>query len=106
MLIFFGLVFIGLPIAYSNGGTIDQFHERLPLSFFDIGGWGWAIIIPMALSIILSFFVAMDGFLALYGEFKGDPAAGTHHCGPPVFAHGYHCGLDWHDSSHGFEQWR
>ena len=66
LLIFFGLIFIGLPIAYSNGGTIDQFHERLPLSFFDIGGWGWAIIIPMALSIILSFFVAMDGFTRSY----------------------------------------
>ena len=66
LLIFFGLLCIGLPIAWLEGGQPSAFHESLPIDYFEFGTWGWNTIIPMVLSIVLSFFVAMDSFTRCY----------------------------------------
>ena len=61
-LLFAGVVLIGIPVAISKGGTWAAFTTDLPDVFFDLGGWGWPTILALAVSIPLSFFVAMDSF--------------------------------------------
>ena len=73
-LLFVGVVFIGIPVAVSEGGTMATFSERLPESFFDPGGWGWPTILALAVSIPLSFFVAMDSFTRTFSA-KSENAA-------------------------------
>ena len=62
LLLFVGIVFIGVPVAISKGGTWAAFNAGLPDVFFDLGGWGWSTILALVVSIPLSFFVAMDSF--------------------------------------------
>lgn len=66
ILIIVGLLLIGLPTAWFQGGQPAEFHSRLPVEYFEFGTWGWGTILPMALSIVLSFFVAMDSFTRSY----------------------------------------
>ncbi len=61
-LLFVGVVFIGIPVAISKGGTWAAFTTELPEVFFDPGGWGWPTILALVVSIPLSFVVAMDSF--------------------------------------------
>lgn len=62
ILLFVGIVFIGIPIAISEAGSFSEMQAVLPAGYFDIGAWGWAKIIALVFSIVLSFFVAMDSF--------------------------------------------
>lgn len=62
ILLFVGIVFIGVPIAISEAGSFSEMQAVLPMGHFDIGAWGWAKIIALVFSIVLSFFVAMDSF--------------------------------------------
>ena len=62
LLLYVGVVFIGIPVAISKGGTWAAFTTGLPDVYFDLGGWGWPTILAMAVSIPLSFFVAMDSY--------------------------------------------
>jgi SSS family solute:Na+ symporter len=62
ILLLFGVVIIGVPIAISHGGVPATLVEDLPASYFDMGAWGWSKIAAMAVSIGMSFFVAMDSF--------------------------------------------
>ena len=62
VLLFVGIMFIGLPIAISEAGSFSDLQLALPTGHFDIGAWGWAKIIALVFSIVLSFFVAMDSF--------------------------------------------
>ena len=62
LLLFVGVVFVGIPVAISKGGTWTAFSTGLPDVFFDPGGWGWPTILALVVSIPLSFFVAMDSF--------------------------------------------
>lgn len=62
VLLFIGIVFFGIPIAVSEGGTWSALTSSLPATHFDIGNWGWPSILAVAVSIILSFFTAMDSY--------------------------------------------
>jgi len=62
VLLFIGIIFIGMPIAISEAGSFSDLQQVLPAGHFDIGAWGWAKIIALVFSIVLSFFVAMDSF--------------------------------------------
>ncbi len=61
-LLFIGIVLIGIPIAIINGGTWSALTTQLPNSYFDVGSWGWPAILAMVVSIVLSFFTAMDSY--------------------------------------------
>ena len=62
VLLFVGVVFVGIPVAINAGGTWTALTTDLPDVYFDIGGWGWPTILALVVSIPLSFFVAMDSF--------------------------------------------
>jgi len=62
VLLFIGIIFIGMPIAISEAGNFTHLQSVLPAGHFDIGAWGWPSIIALTFSIVLSFFVAMDSF--------------------------------------------
>ena len=62
VLLFVGIVLIGLPIAIYQVGTWSDLQAALPPSYFDPGAWGWGKIAALVGSIVLSFFVAMDSY--------------------------------------------
>ncbi len=62
VLLFIGIMFIGLPIAISEAGSFSELQLALPAGHFEIGAWGWGKIFALVFSIVLSFFVAMDSF--------------------------------------------
>ena len=62
VLLFVGIVLIGLPIAIYQVGTWSDLQAALPSSYFDPGAWGWGKIAALVGSIVLSFFVAMDSY--------------------------------------------
>jgi SSS family solute:Na+ symporter len=62
ILLLIGVVIIGVPIAISNGGSPGELATALPDSYFDIGAWGWPTILALAVSVAMSYFVAMDSF--------------------------------------------
>lgn len=62
ILLLIGIVFVGLPIAIAEAGNFAELQRALPASYFEIGAWGWPTIIALLVSIVLSFFVAMDSF--------------------------------------------
>jgi SSS family solute:Na+ symporter len=73
VLLFFGIMFIGMPIAISEAGGFAELQLVLPAGHFDIGAWGWSKIIALVFSIVLSFFVAMDSFTRCFAA--RDPVA-------------------------------
>ena len=62
VLLFVGIVLFGIPIAISQGGTWEALTTGLPESHFELGSWGWPAIAAMVVSIVLSFFTAMDSY--------------------------------------------
>src|SRR5690606_37313837 len=62
VLLFAGIVLIGLPAAIIHTGGWGDLQAALPASFFDPGAWGWGQIAALVVSIVLSFFVAMDSY--------------------------------------------
>lgn len=66
LLLLVGVVFIGLPIAISEAGSWGHLQAALPAAHFKLGSWGWANIIALAASIVLSFFVSMDSYTRCY----------------------------------------
>ena len=74
LLLYVGVVFVGIPVAIGQGGTWAAFTTSLPDVFFDLGGWGWPTILAVAVSIPLSFFVAMDGFTRTFSARSEDVA--------------------------------
>ena len=61
-LLFIGVVLFGIPIAIGEGGTWSALTTELPATHFEIGNWGWPAILAMVVSIVLSFFTAMDSY--------------------------------------------
>ena len=66
ILLLVGIVIIGMPIAIREAGTWSDLVAALPAGHFELGAWGWANIVALALSIVLSFFVSMDSFTRCY----------------------------------------
>ena len=61
-LVLLGIVAIGVPVAISHAGSWGDMRAALPASFYDLGAQGWDRIAALVVSMVLSFFVAMDSF--------------------------------------------
>ena len=73
-ILFIGVVFVGIPIAIANGGTIESFAAQLPAGHFSPTGWGLATMLAMAVSMPMTFFVGMDSFTRMFAA-KDEAAA-------------------------------
>ena len=61
-----GVVAVGIPVAVSQAGSWADMQAVLPASSFDLGAQGWDRVTALVVSIVLSFFVAMDSFSRCY----------------------------------------
>ena len=61
-LVLLGIVVIGIPVAASHAGSWAELRALLPDSHFDPGAQGWGKVAALVVSLVLSFFVAMDSF--------------------------------------------
>jgi SSS family solute:Na+ symporter len=61
-LVILGIVAIGVPVAISQAGGWADMHAALPASHYDLGAQGWDRVAALVVSLVLSFFVAMDSF--------------------------------------------
>jgi len=61
-LLFVGVVVVGIPIAIANGGTFETLTTQLPSGHFEPTAWGIPAMLALAVSLPMSFFVAMDNF--------------------------------------------
>ena len=61
-LVLLGIVAVGVPVAISKAGSWADMHAVLPGSYYDLGAQGWDRIAALVVSMVLSFFVAMDSF--------------------------------------------
>ena len=61
-LVLLGIVAVGVPVAMSKAGSWAEMRAVLPGSYYDLGAQGWDRIAALVVSIVLSFFVAMDSF--------------------------------------------
>ncbi|MSQ91642.1 MAG: sodium:solute symporter family protein [Gammaproteobacteria bacterium] len=61
-LVLLGIVAVGVPVAISQAGSWADMHAALPASYYDLGAQGWDKIAALVVSMVLSFFVAMDSF--------------------------------------------
>ncbi len=62
VLLLIGVLLIGLPIAIEQTGGWTAMTSELPATYVDIGAWGWSAILALVISIILTFFTAMDSY--------------------------------------------
>ena len=65
-LLLIGVVLVGIPVAISRAGSWGDMQAVLPASYFDLGAQGWDRIAALVVSIVLSFFVAMDSYTRCY----------------------------------------
>jgi SSS family solute:Na+ symporter len=61
-LVLLGIVAVGVPVAISQAGSWADMQAALPASYYDVGAQGWDKIAALVVSMVLSFFVAMDSF--------------------------------------------
>jgi solute:Na+ symporter, SSS family len=61
-LVLLGIVAVGVPVAMSQAGSWNEMQAALPASYYDLGAQGWDRIAALVVSLVLSFFVAMDSF--------------------------------------------
>jgi SSS family solute:Na+ symporter len=61
-LVLIGIVAVGVPVAISQAGSWTEMQAALPASYYDLGAQGWDRIAALVVSMVLSFFVAMDSF--------------------------------------------
>lgn len=66
VILFIGVVVVGIPVAIANGGTIMNLTTQLPAGHFNPTGWGLGTMIAMAVSMPMSFFVGMDSFTRMF----------------------------------------
>ena len=74
ILLFVGVVAVGIPIAIANGGTWENFAANLPATHFSPTGWGTATMLALGVSMPLSFFVGMDSYTRMFAA-KNESAA-------------------------------
>ncbi|MGQ0430125.1 MAG: sodium:solute symporter family protein [Gammaproteobacteria bacterium] len=68
-----GLAAVGIPVAIMQAGNWGDMQVVLPDSHYDFGAQGWDKVAALVVSIVLSFFVAMDSFSRTFAA--RDPAA-------------------------------
>ena len=61
-LVLVGIVAVGVPVAISQAGSWADMHAVLPAAHYDFGAQGWDRVAALVVSMVLSFFVAMDSF--------------------------------------------
>jgi len=66
LLLFIGVVLVGIPIAIANGGTWETLTTQLPPEHFNPTGWGVPTMLALGVSLPLSFFVAMDSYTRIF----------------------------------------
>jgi SSS family solute:Na+ symporter len=66
ILLFVGVVLVGIPVAIANGGSWEALTTNLPPSHFNPVGWGVPTMLALGVSIPMSFFVAMDSYTRMY----------------------------------------
>lgn len=62
ILLFGGIVLLGVPLAMHHVSTNSLSFSTLPESYFNLGTWGWPTIIALGVSTIFSFFTSMDSY--------------------------------------------
>jgi len=72
-LVLLGIVVVGVPVAISHAGSWAEMEAVLPASYYEFGAQGWDRIAALVVSLVLSFFVAMDSFSRSFAA--RDPAA-------------------------------
>lgn len=66
VLLFVGVVLVGIPVSISNGGNWEAFATNLPANHFSPTGWGLPTMLAMGVSIPMSFFVGMDSYTRMF----------------------------------------
>lgn len=61
-LVLLGIVAVGVPVAIANAGSWSDLRAALPDTYYDLGAQGWDRVAALVVSLVLSFFVAMDSF--------------------------------------------
>ncbi len=61
-LVLLGIVAVGVPVAIASAGSWSDLRAALPDSYYDFGAQGWDQVAALVVSLVLSFFVAMDSF--------------------------------------------
>ena len=74
ILLIVGIVLIGMPIAISQAGSYGDLVAKLPPTYFHLGAWGWPTILALVVSIVLSFFTAMDSYTRCFAARSTDVA--------------------------------
>ena len=74
-LVLLGIVAVGVPVAISSAGSWNDLRAALPGSYYDFGAQGWDKVAALVVSLVLSFFVAMDSFSRSFAA--RDAAAAT-----------------------------
>jgi SSS family solute:Na+ symporter len=74
--LFVGVVIVGIPIAIANGGTYETLTTQLPSGHFEPTAWGIPTMLALAVSLPMSFFVAMDNFTRTFAA--KDEASAKH----------------------------
>lgn len=63
-----GLIFIGIPIAYSSVGGISGIREVLPPEFFSLANISWQQLLNWGVTIIPIWFVGMTLYQRIYAS--------------------------------------
>ena len=74
VLLLFGLVIVGIPVAISQAGGWGDMQAALPASYYDLGAQGWDKIAALVVSMVLAFFVGMDSFSRCFAARDGKAA--------------------------------
>lgn len=70
ILIIFGTVIFGIPLAGSAMGGFEHI-QTLPPEWFDLGRAGWGTTLALAVSTIFSFFTSMDSYTRCFAAKNG-----------------------------------
>jgi SSS family solute:Na+ symporter len=62
LLLLFGVVVVGIPVAIGAAGGWGDMRAALPDSYYELGAQGWDRIAALVVSMVLAFFVGMDSF--------------------------------------------
>ena len=74
-LVLLGIVAVGVPVAISQAGSWADMRAALPASYYDLGAQGWDRVAALVVSLVLSFFVAMDSFSRSFAARDAAPRA-------------------------------
>ena len=73
-LVLTGIVAVGVPVAISQAGSWADMQAALPAMHYDFGAQGWDKVAALVVSMVLSFFVAMDSFSRSFAAGDGETA--------------------------------